>query len=637
MEAHHRKNQLGSIAPLIDRRRTFRRGLLASAAALVVLWACAAPAAAPAAQPDRPAQSDQRAEADSPAETPPADPAKIAQLIAELGHADFFVRERAQQRLEQIGYDAFDALQAAASHEDLEIAARARYLLRVLRVDLTRKGDPEEVRRLLADYDSLPAPQRRERIDKLAQLPDAKGAEAIGRLILYERSPLLAKAAALALIADNPTAPPQGAAARGLTDLLRRSSRPPARWVQTWLHWTSDSSAALSQWITHVETEIRLQQEGSSDSSAEIVGGLLKVQFQWLKQLQKPDEAMAAAARLTELHIPEPETLFELTRWLIAQKAWKLIEDLAQRNPAPFQDQPILTYARAYAAKQLGDEARADQLAAAALAAAPGRELQPLLEHVRTAIALRQMGMFPWAEAEFRHVIGQMAGNHPLAANARLSLAEMLHDQQRDDAAAKVLEEALAAAGGNKPQAVLADRSTAEIASRMHYFFACDAERRGRRDLQKDHMLQGLAADEPDIDLLIMAHRFEDFSPEQRESVAAKIKRIADELLQDIANEPDNPTFMNQYAWLVGNTSSDRAVLGAALKHSLRSLELSPNNAGYLDTLAHVYAAMGDFEKAVRHQSRAAEIEPHNGLITRQLEKFKSELQRRKAAPANPQ
>ncbi len=634
MESHRRINPLPLLATEIDCRRIFRRGLWTSAAVLGLLVACAAPGATPAGEPPPRAAPDRHAGSESSAEATPADPAKIARLIAELGHSDFFVRERAQQQLEKIGYDAFDALQAAASHEDLEIAARARYLLRLLRVDLTRKGDPEEVRRLLADYDSLSPAQRRERIEKLARLPDAKGADAIGRLILYERSPLLAKVAAIALIADNPTSPPRGATVRGLSDLLQRSSRPPAQWVQTWLTWTSDSSAALSQWIKHVETEFRLQQEGSNDSSAEIVGGLLKIQFHWLKQLQKPDEAMAVAARMIELHIAEPETLLELTRWLIAQKAWKLIEELAQRNPAPFQDQPILAYARAYAVKQMGDGARAEQLAAAALAAAPGRELQPLLEHLRTAIALKQMGIFQWAEAEYRHVIGQMPGNHPLAANARFSLAEMLHDQQRDDAAAKVLQEVLAAAGGDRPQAVLADRSTAEIASRMHFFFACDAERQGRRDQQKDHLLQGLAADEPDIDLLIMAHRFDGLSPEQRESVAAKIKRIADELLQDIANEPDNPMHMNQYAWLVGNTADDRAVLGVALKHSLRSLELSPNNAGYLDTLAHVYAAMGDYEKAVHHQSRAAEIEPHNGLITRQLEKFKEQWRRKKAAAA---
>lgn len=630
MEPHRRNNQRESIDLLIDHGWTIRRGLWAG---ICVVWALGALAWADHATP---AEPEPRSGATPPVEAAPADPATIARLIGELGHADFFVRERAQQQLEQIGYDAFDALQAATAHEDLEIASRARYLLRVLRVDLTRKGDPEEVRRLLADYDGLPMPQRRERIEKLALLPDAKGAEAIGRLILYERSPTLAKAAALALIGSDPTSPLRDTAARNLSELLRRSPRPPAQWVQTWLGWTSDSSAALSRWTKHVEIEIRLQQEGSNDSSAEIVGGLLKIQFEWLTHLQKSDEALAVATRLTELPIHEPESLLDLTRWLTAQKAWKLIDDLARRNPAPFQDQPILAYARANAVKQLGDGTRAEQLAAAALAAAPGRELQPLLEHLRTAIALRQMGMFPWAEAEFRHVIGQIEGNHPLAANARFSLSEMLHDQQRDDAAAKVLQEALAAAGGNKPEAVLADRSTAEIASRMHFFFACDAERQGHRDVQKDHIVQGLAVDEPDIDLLIMANRFEGLSPEQRENVKLKIKEIADELRQDIANEPNNPTYMNQYAWLVGNTSSDRAVLGDALKHSLRSLELSPNNAGYLDTLAHVYAAMGDFEQAVRHQSRAAEIEPYSGLITRQLEKFKNERQRQKAAAGGP-
>jgi hypothetical protein len=44
---------------------------------------------------------------------------------------------------------------------------------------------------------------------------------------------------------------------------------------------------------------------------------------------------------------------------------------------------------------------------------------------------------------------------------------------------------------------------------------------------------------------------------------------------------------------------------------------------GYLDTLAHCYAAKKDYKTALKHQTRAAELEPHSGEIRRALERFK--------------
>jgi tetratricopeptide (TPR) repeat protein len=76
----------------------------------------------------------------------------------------------------------------------------------------------------------------------------------------------------------------------------------------------------------------------------------------------------------------------------------------------------------------------------------------------------------------------------------------------------------------------------------------------------------------------------------------------------------------NQLAWLVANTQGD---YDEALRSSQRSLELRPETAGYLDTLAQCYYAKGDYTKAVVHQSRAAELDPHSGQILRQLDFFK--------------
>ncbi len=60
------------------------------------------------------------------------------------------------------------------------------------------------------------------------------------------------------------------------------------------------------------------------------------------------------------------------------------------------------------------------------------------------------------------------------------------------------------------------------------------------------------------------------------------------------------------------------------MRFAERSLELSPNAASLLDTLAHVHFARGDLENAVRWQAKAAELEPHSGVIQRELKRFRA-------------
>ena len=53
----------------------------------------------------------------------------------------------------------------------------------------------------------------------------------------------------------------------------------------------------------------------------------------------------------------------------------------------------------------------------------------------------------------------------------------------------------------------------------------------------------------------------------------------------------------NQWAWLVSNTEGDYA---KAVEHSLHSLELSPDEPSYLDTLGRCYFSAGDLENAIK-------------------------------------
>ena len=63
----------------------------------------------------------------------PAEPSRqeIHRLIEQLGDKDYFVRQQAETHLAQLGFEAFDALSEATTHEDLEIAARAKRLLQL--------------------------------------------------------------------------------------------------------------------------------------------------------------------------------------------------------------------------------------------------------------------------------------------------------------------------------------------------------------------------------------------------------------------------------------------------------------------------------------------------------------------------
>ncbi|MDA0660547.1 MAG: hypothetical protein O2931_11645 [Planctomycetota bacterium] len=71
------------------------------------------------------------------------------QLIAELGHQEFQVRQRATQQLAKFGLAAFTELEAAQSHADPEVRQRAGYILATVqktqqheRLSRLRKGEP---------------------------------------------------------------------------------------------------------------------------------------------------------------------------------------------------------------------------------------------------------------------------------------------------------------------------------------------------------------------------------------------------------------------------------------------------------------------------------------------------------------
>jgi predicted Zn-dependent protease len=77
----------------------------------------------------------------------------------------------------------------------------------------------------------------------------------------------------------------------------------------------------------------------------------------------------------------------------------------------------------------------------------------------------------------------------------------------------------------------------------------------------------------------------------------------------------------NSAAWL---SACCRRNLDKALEHAQKAIELAPDNAGYLDTLAEVHFQRGDKDKAVALQKRVIELDPRKPYFRKQLKRLEA-------------
>ena len=82
----------------------------------------------------------------------------------------------------------------------------------------------------------------------LAGLPEAKGVAALCRLVRFEKSSQLSKAAATALLLHGKGAdPPSPAAVEVIRKSLQGCKRPGAVWLLTWTRLAADPQAAMAE------------------------------------------------------------------------------------------------------------------------------------------------------------------------------------------------------------------------------------------------------------------------------------------------------------------------------------------------------------------------------------------------------
>lgn len=572
------------------------------------------------------------------------DSGAIDALIRRLGSESFAEREEAQARLADFGFAAFDSLLLAEQDDDIEIAARARYLVRLMQVQWVQESDSAAVKHILEKYDMLEESDRLEQIRKLASLPNDEGLSALCRLVRFEKSEILSKCAAVELIGH---APPKGGDLEKrralIVDTLARSPRPAAAWLRTYARAHEDPAEHVVQWSKVVEAEQLVLEQFPEQSRPEILLALLREQIERLDDLDRDEDALAVMHKIVQNQALVAGTdeqvkanLLELLAWLVDRKAWSVVDELATRFAKRIETDPVLLYVLADARVREGREADADELAKRALALKPENAAQ----HLDTAQSLRQRGQLRWAEAELRHVIdsGQMDSGTVLMGC--YLLADMIYDRAEYLAAAELLDEQIKqvtervqAAGADASAKNLLNSVRGKLSGRMHYYYAMHFHEQGNYAEEAKHLDLSLEHDKPqnragefpawDIDVLIGLHRLPEPGDERHRKTEQMIEQTASAYQQIIQREPEDATNYNQLAWLWANT--DRK-LKEALGLSLKSLEIKPNEAGYLDTLARCYYALGDYEKAVATQQQAVTIDPHSGQMNRQMKLFQDAL-----------
>ena len=567
--------------------------------------------------------------------------ADVDALVRQLGDDNYATRAEAARRLEQLGPAAIDPLLDAAERStDLEIALQARWL--AYEIPLTLPGDHPTARSLLGGYKQKSFPERVRVMRRLLRLDDDAGIEPLARLVRLERAAAGSRMAAAFLAAEwEPDTPYFRGFAQAIRRGLGASRRPAAAFLQAVVDATLGESGGIDRAAAAL-ADLATDPAGTATFDNDQGGGMVvaleeafnddglpgqtqlifrQCLIEMLLAAGRHEEATAQAVAMLTESLDTGDDPASLLAWCVQRGLPGAVKPLRDRLLADSDDRRLL-FAVALADRAAGqiEEARrrVDRLLDEELSDREG-----YAQRLTEAVVLGSWGAEDWADRCYRKVVTDPPVDPKimqLVSMASTYYSEFLHDLGRDAEAAEVLSDLLE---GKHTDTIDLDnlmrsigRDTRSIRSRAAFFQACAARARGDSAGERAGIEKALAAYPKDVDALIALYRI----PDERQRAVTRIEQALREIDDEIAALPDEANSYNEYAWLVANTVGDR---DKATGYSRRSLELSFDNASYLDTLAHCLAAEGRYEAAVRTQRLAARYEPHNHTIDHNLARFK--------------
>jgi tetratricopeptide (TPR) repeat protein len=107
----------------------------------------------------------------------------------------------------------------------------------------------------------------------------------------------------------------------------------------------------------------------------------------------------------------------------------------------------------------------------------------------------------------------------------------------------------------------------------------------------------------------------------QREMADRFVMQVVEHYESLCESHPKSALLHNNLAWA---TARCHRRLDVALSHAEKAVELDPDNAGYIDTLAEVCFHLGERDKAIHWSERAVALRPMGKSLQAQLARFRS-------------
>ena len=527
---------------------------------------------------------------------------EIESLIVQLGDKEYAVRESAQAQLEELGLQAFRQLTNAKNNADLEIATRASILLHSMNFQWSVSSDSAVVKRYLANYLSRSVSDRLGIVDALRRLSRGDGAAALCRIVQCENSITVRRYAAVSLIGLRPVVDPEACPhwnqeiwSSRLGTTLDRAVNRETEWVQKYLGVFDGSNSSRATYQASIETFVQ--------DAAQTVG-----------PLQTPGGSIIGGG-------------------LGDQNAF-----LGASDPRVIA--MLLLYGLADAEASFGDRIVAEEYASRASESLMPDTAEAGILRLYAAFMLQRWGRIDWTLQELR-AARKVAPDFQKIELADI-LALLLHDQLRDAEAADVIESLIDVDADDLAGGMMTAGSDGllgferkEFRAEIACYRASDALRRGDAALHRELIEEALRHNPEILDAVIARHQLEGVDDAYREETARMVEELtkefrADALSQLAVHDPDPH---NRLAWMLSNTDGDPA---QALISAEKALELAPDSAAVLDTMAHVRFMRGEYAVAVDFQRRAVGFEPWSLLLRETLERFEAKWQEEGGEPAPP-
>lgn len=396
----------------------------------------------------------------------------------------------------------------------------------------------------------------------------------------------------------------------------------------------------------------------------------------WLTTSRDRAAGVRCARPVVELVQSGDSKLAGVTSSLLNADLPELAIELAGRHVEEFEATPDLGYLLAEAYLVSGDKAKAEALA--------GKTSRSIGEYVRDELSaigpladadrveayrrnyiarrlLSERGLFDWCEREMIAVVdcevrrrereeeaGSSTGGLPsdMELAGRIQLANFYWEAQRHAEAANTLrpiEQLYATDTFKKDLVYLSQRD--DVGAYYNFYAGLAAIDRGDPEAASKHLLESLAFGErePNPDVVIAYRKIADQEPFKSQyagMLSSMSERFRSELLtlERLYASPTEARVQqrnyrlevaskcNILAWLL---CCCEVQIEESLQLSRRSLELSPDEPAFIDTLARCLYANGKYDAAIRMQKQAIARAPHDRQHKKQLELF---IEARRAA-----